>query len=465
MDQQEEIARLREENQELREAHQRTLEELSQVKELLRQALARIEELEKQREPPEFVKENVKKRPAAEKKQRKKREARHNRGRSRAVPTQVVEHRIVNCPDCHLRLGGISLARVREVIELPEPQPVEVIHHRIFKGWCAQCQKWHEAPVDLHEEALGQGRVGVRLSSLIALLRTVMRLPVRQIQALLLILYGCEISTGEIVELLHRVVKHAQPVLEAIKGQIRASPAVQADETGWREDGENGYIWSACTPSLRYYEYHHSRSGEIVKKLIGPDFAGVLGSDFYAGYNTHQGLHQRCWVHYLRDIHHLKKKYPDDEGLLLWACQVKAIYEEAVAWAELAVDPHLPPRKHQQARVERQHTFEQRLWALCQPFAHTLAFQHTLCERMERFLPEMFAFVAFPGVPAHNNLAERSVRPLVITRKISGGSRSPHGSATRMGLASLFGTWMAQGLNPFSQCVALLSRPNPLGEV
>jgi transposase len=74
---------------------------------------------------------------------------------------------------------------------------------------------------------------------------------------------------------------------------------------------------------------------------------------------------------------------------------------------------------------------------------------HTLCERVEHFLPELFVFVAYPGVPSDNNLAERSVRPLVIARKISGGTRSPKGSSTRMGLASLFGTWMAQGLNPF----------------
>ncbi len=57
--------------------------------------------------------------------------------------------------------------------------------------------------------------------------------------------------------------------------------------------------------------------------------------------------------------------------------------------------------------------------------------------------PELFVFVAIPGVPAHNNLAERSIRPLVVARKISGGTRSPKGSQTRIGLASLFGTWMA----------------------
>ncbi len=235
MTQEEEITQLRVENQALREA--------------LSQALARIEELEKQKTPPpEFVKANVKKPAAQEKKPRKKRDAKHNHGRRRAMPTQMVEHRLVTCPDCHLRLGGISLARVREVIEVPLPPPVEITHHRIFKGWCEPCQKWHEAPLDVQGEALGQGRLGVRLISLIATLRTVMRLPVRQIRDLLQTLHGVQVSVGEIVEVLHRLADHAQPVLDDLKAQIRASPAVQADETGWREDGLNGYIWSVSTP-------------------------------------------------------------------------------------------------------------------------------------------------------------------------------------------------------------------------
>src|SRR5712692_7246576 len=174
---------------------------------------------------------------------------------------------------------------MREVIDVPEPPPIEVTEHRIYKGWCAGCQKWHEAPVDFHEQVVGHGRIGVRLSSLIATLRTVMRLPIRQIRELLHTLHGFEVSIGEIVEILHHIKEHAQPVLDDLKRAIRASPAVQADETGWREDGENGYIWSVSTPKVRYYEYHHSRAGEVIKRLIGDEFAGVLGSDFYAGYN------------------------------------------------------------------------------------------------------------------------------------------------------------------------------------
>lgn len=94
--------------------------------------------------------------------------------------------------------------------------------------------------------------------------------------------------------------------------------------------------------------------------------------------------------------------------------------------------------------------------ALC---PHSLAF--SLCERVERFLPELFVFVARPAVPPDNNLAERSVRPLVIARKISGSSRSPRGSRTRMALFSCLGTWEAQGLNPLQHCLGLLSQQNP----
>src|SRR6266567_3467635 len=210
------------------------LEQLKEVTDLLRetqeqlqQAHSRIAEREKQKTPPPpLVKANKKQLQAEEKKPRKKRETQYNRARKRSVPPQIVEHRIVACPDCHLRLGGISLARCREVIDVPPPPVVEVTDHRIYKGWCAGCQKWYEAPVDLHEQVVGQGRIGVRLASLIATLRTVMRLPIRQIQTYLLTLHGVTISSGELVELLHRLKAQLRPHLDALKREIRASPAV-----------------------------------------------------------------------------------------------------------------------------------------------------------------------------------------------------------------------------------------------
>jgi len=144
MTHEEEIAHRRAENQMVREA--------------LSQALVRIEEREKHKTPaPECVKANVKKPQAEEKKPRKKkREAKHTHGRVRAMLPQSVEHRIVTCPDGDLRLGGISLAREQEVIDVPLPVAVEVTHHRLFKGWCAHCQTGHEAPSISEGTCLGR---------------------------------------------------------------------------------------------------------------------------------------------------------------------------------------------------------------------------------------------------------------------------------------------------------------------
>src|SRR5215469_14543525 len=156
------------------------------LQEQLAAAQKRIEELEKQKTPPPaFAKANVKKKASSEKTPRKKREAQHNHGRRREAPTQIVEHRVLSCPVCASRLGGVSVARRRQVIELPPPPPVEVTEHVIYHGWCSQCQHWREAPLDISAEVMGQGRLGVKITSLIAYLRTVMRLPLRQIQAYL----------------------------------------------------------------------------------------------------------------------------------------------------------------------------------------------------------------------------------------------------------------------------------------
>jgi hypothetical protein len=87
-----------------------------------------------------------------------------------------------------------------------------------------------------------------------------------------------------------------------------------------------------------------------------------------------------------------------------------------------------------------------------------------LAKRLLRHEDELFQFVLVPGLSADNNLAERSLRPVVVMRKISGGTRSARGSQTRMALASLFGTWQVRGLNPFVACVSLLSQ-TPLPQI
>ncbi|HEX5503726.1 MAG TPA: transposase, partial [Thermomicrobiales bacterium] len=115
------------------------------------------------------------------------------------------------------------------------------------------------------------------------------------------------------------------------------------------------------------------------------------------------------------------------------------------------------------ARVAARDALDRRLTALCAPHWQpgATAPQATLCQRVDRFLDELFAFVLDPAIPADNTLAERRLRPLVIARKISGGTRSEEGSRVRMALASLFATWQAQGRDPFTACLDLLRQPAP----
>src|ERR1017187_404768 len=130
---QEELWRTKEDLQDTQGTLETTKEELRTTQEALRGAQVQIAALEQVKTPPPpFVKADKKKPESGEKKPRKKREAQYNRARRRSVPTHIVEHRIVECPDCHLRLGGISVARCREIIDVPPPPAVEVTEHRIY---------------------------------------------------------------------------------------------------------------------------------------------------------------------------------------------------------------------------------------------------------------------------------------------------------------------------------------------
>jgi hypothetical protein len=445
-----EVEHLRTENAELRL-------QAALLQEQLATALARIAELEQHPpDPPPFVKPNRQK-STDPKPKRKKRAAHHNHGRRRMLPTRCVEHALERCPSCNYQLQGHSLDYTREVIELPDPVPVEVIEHRVIKRFCPHCRRWRSPKLDLTGQVLGQGRIGTHIASLVAFLALSLRLPMRRIQAYLRQLHQLTISTGEVVELLHAMRHTLQPQVDTIKQQARASPILHADETSWRENGANGYIWAFSTPgeeAVRYYEYDHSRGQAVVKRILGGTFAGHLVSDFYCGYNGYAGKHQRCWVHLLRDLHALKEARLDEVLVVQWAADVRALYDDAQRWLAAQKAPSQEERELQYVRlVARSHAlgleYAQHKQHPCQ----------ALAKRLLRHEDELFQFVLIAGLSADNNLAERSIRPLVVIRKISGGSRSVEGTKTRLALASLFETWNARGLNPLHECHRLLCQP------
>ncbi len=262
---------------------------------------------------------------------------------------------------------------------------------------------------------------------------------------------------GELAALTRDAAERGQGEYAGLRREIRASPVVYGDETGWREDGRNGYLWSFSTPKVRCFLRRAGRGREVVAEVMGDEFEGVLVSDFYGACNVHQGLHQRCWTHLLRDIHQLKEQYPQHQGLAEWAREVREVYDHAQAYP--GPDPQLPETVQRAQRVKQQQQYRQQLLSICKPYLDGGAPMRVLCQRVERFLPELFAFAADPRVSADNNAAERSLRPTVVSRKISGGTRSEQGSETKSVLASLFGTWRLRGCNPYQALNSILSQP------
>ena len=89
--------------------------------------------------------------------------------------------------------------------------------------------------------------------SLIATLREEGRLPIRSVRWYLDTVHQLRLSVGAIVSAIHRTAQRAQPAGAASLDRVRASPVVHADETGWRQSGANGYVWTFSTPTERYF--------------------------------------------------------------------------------------------------------------------------------------------------------------------------------------------------------------------
>ncbi|MCC7105493.1 MAG: IS66 family transposase [Chloroflexi bacterium] len=392
-------------------------------------------------------------------------------GRRRAAPnavTDVIQHALEQCPDCGTALEGGTIKRTRQVVEVL-PSPVQIVEHVFVERTCPGCHRRWRPRADA--STLGgvvagpRQRLGVGLVSLIATLREAGRWPVARIQWYLRQVHQLDLSVGAIVGACHQVAASGQTELATLPARIRGSPVVHADETGWRQNGRNGYVWTFSTPDTVLFT-HGRRTKEMVDQVLQPPgmaaaeaFSGVLVSDFYAAYHHYPGRKQRCWAHLLRETHELRQQHPGDEQLATWAVAVHQLYLEAIqqvrAWEAEAGPRPAPRERHQQARAD-----EERLLALCLPvLPERRAPQRKLCARIKRHLSELFVFVAEPGVPADNNAAERSLRHLVTSRKISGGTRSDQGTATKMALSSLFATWARQGLDPLLQCRRLLTSP------
>ena len=438
-----EVATLREENARLRAEHGGGEQQGASV-----------------RRPPAFVKAKSQQ-PAPPKRPRRKRAAVHDRGRRRLGPaqvTQTVEHAVETCPHCATALTGGWAKRRVQVIDLPPPAPIEVTEHVLMTRRCPGCRALvAPAPPGLADGRIGQSRFGPRLLAAITVMHTSERLPLAHITARLEREHGLPLSRGGLIGLLQLVARQAKPQYQALREAVRWSAVVCGDETGWRESGQHGYIWTFTTPTIRYFHHDPSRGGHVPDGVLGPAFPGALVTDFYAAYDHLPGRHQRCWAHLWRDIDDLAAQYPTAQALAAWIAQLGAIWKKANGPRPVKEQGDAQPARR--ARMARARRYQEQVLALCPETLGADQPHATLAKRLRRYSDELFTFVRDPAVPPTNNLAERSLRSLVTARKISGGSRSSAGTETRMILASLLGTALVRNQDPLTACRQLFAAP------
>jgi hypothetical protein len=463
------IMALERENAQLRQTvalQQQMIAGLQEQNAVLRQQVAQLQAenarlagtvREPKRPPGDWPSERTKQ--EREETPRKKRDQQHNRGRQRLPPDVEIRHAADRCPQCGYALAGGWEHRRLQVIEVPPPAPVVVTDHVLIRRQCPACGTQVVPPAAVvGADRVGQSHLGPRLLAQLATMASVERLPIRQIQQRLQATYCFALSLGGITGALEQVARCCADAYAQLEVDIRGSPVAHADETGWREDGIPGYIWILSTARSCVFHRDASRAGSVIDELLTDAFGGVLVTDFYAAYDHLPGRKQRCWAHLWRDIDALETESPTDTELAAWVAGVRAIYD--LATAERPVAEQGPTPEAAQAREQRARRYEQQLAALCPESMASDRPEVTLAKRIRRYLQELFTFVAVPGVPPTNNAAERGLRPLVVARKVSGGTRSAAGSTCRMVLASIAATARLRCLDPTEIFVGILTNPS-----
>ena len=87
-------------------------------------------------------------------------------------------------------------------------------------------------------------------------------------------------------------------------------------------------LWSFSNKETSFYKIDSSRSQGVVEDVLGQSFGGVLVSDFYGGYNKIESQKQKCWAHFLRDLHDLKNKDPENKEIAEYSDQAKLFYNQ-----------------------------------------------------------------------------------------------------------------------------------------
>jgi transposase len=353
------------------------------------------------------------------------------------------------CPWCKSCL--MDLEDHERIVEDIVPAKVVVTCYHTRSGWCPSCRKQVESRALEQPPAanIPHGQIGINALSTAMLLRITHRLPFRQVQRIFLDLPNFSISPGAVADQVQRVARWLEGDYEQMILKLRCASVVHADETGWRTNGKNGWLWAIASSTDTLYHVDKSRGGKVIVDLLGKAFGGTLVSDFYSAYSKINCKKQKCNCHLLRE---LVESAEESEAFKAgpFFNRAKRLIKQALRlksrWDQL----------DDKTYTARACALEDKLDQLLQagydePHAKRIA------KRMTKHRKELTAFLWNKDLAGTNNAAERALRPAVVARKISGGSRSDNGAQAWATLASLMRSAGQQGQRVLDTIKAMLT--------
>ncbi len=336
--------------------------------------------------------------------------------------TELVVHLPTACPCCQQALPTDLPPRGllrQQIWEIPAVQPT-VTEHQFPTVTCPGCQAAVRAD---RPPTVPPGSFGPRLAALIALLHGRYRLSTREVVRLLADLWQLPISLGSIPALYQTVSAALASTYQEVQAAVQAQAVANVDETGWREARHQRYLWVAVTVIGTLFLVAR-RSRAALEHLLGPTFAGIVGSDRYCVYAARPpDRRQVCWAHLQRDVVFFAERDGPvgDWGTALLA-QIAALFTSWHQFRSGALDRRglqaaLAPI---QAEVDRllDHGRDDLPWEKARGF----------CRDLRQLGSALWTFAMVEGVEPTNNAAERALRPAVLWRKGCYGTDSSTGS-------------------------------------
>ena len=370
-----------------------------------------------------------------------------HKGSGRKKPTRVDKTvRIeagTHCPACGESFSSTEVERTRDVVDIEPIRPTVNTRYIIERGWCPNCRKYHESPVS---QALPNHRFGLQLMLFVVYQKVALGLSYSKIQTELRLYFGLEISRGELSNIVAQVSRLFGPSYVDLLRLMRQQMVLHIDETGWKVDGDNHWLWVFINDVVALFVLSKSRGSKVPAALLGDEFEGTIISDFFSAYAPLDVNKANCWAHLLKDSHDLTKGRPPPDPSserVLFHQELHQLYlAMGLALLEVEVDETTREQLHTDMRNQLQ-TFARKNWQ----DADCLR----LAKRIDKYLADLLVWLVNPGVAPDNNAAERALRPAVVTRKTSFGSRSKMGAQAFARLLSLIMSWDKQDISFFEQ--------------